>query len=121
MRIFVGEPAYFKNILIDIISNLLISFRPNSNQILWEATKKLVITWLLINEDLSFIFGCCSMGFCGIGYYITLGNMTLGNMTWNSFSDSLAPISIWLKRTAVEKIYTYFRSCCAIISIFLSR
>ena len=36
--------GFFKNVFIDIMFNLLISFRPNSNHILSENTKTVVIT-----------------------------------------------------------------------------
>ena len=65
-----------------IMFNLLISFRPNSNHTLLENTKTLVITQVLINEQLHFNFGYYSMGHCGgIGYYVTLGIMALGIMS----------------------------------------
>ena len=56
--------------------NLLISFGPNSNHILWEKTKTLVITQVLINEQLYFNFGYYSMGYSDIGYHVTLGIMS---------------------------------------------
>ena len=75
---------------IDIMFNLLISFRPNSNQILWENTKTRVIIYILINEQLYFNLRYYSIGYCGMGYYnivyyvtlciLAVGNMVLGIM-----------------------------------------
>ena len=75
------NPAFFTNMFMDIMFNLLISFRPDSNHILRGNTETLVITEVLIKEQLYFNFGYYSTEYCDIGYYVTLGIMASGIMT----------------------------------------
>ena len=77
-KFFVPSPFHID---IDIMFNLLIPFRPYSNRILCENTNTLLITTVLINEQLYLNFGYYSMGFCGIGYYVSLGIRALSIMS----------------------------------------
>ena len=74
------NPAFFTSMFMDIMFNLLI-FRIDSNHILRGNIESLVITDVLINEQLYSDFGCYSTEYCDIGYYVTLGIMALGIMT----------------------------------------
>ena len=61
--------------------NLLDLFKPHSDYVLSENAKRLVITYVLIDVEIYFNFRYYTMGFCGIGYYVTLGIMVLGIMS----------------------------------------